>query len=331
MKTPPNHWKLGAFVLVGVMAFFMMLALLGARSMRKDTVTYETFFDEAVQGLDVGSPVKFRGVTLGNVSAIDVAPDRRHVQVSCELTVSQLKALRLVDLTPKKRILPFGAKETVTLLVPPDLRMQLGSAGITGVKFIGMDFFNVKDNPRPELPFPTPENYVPAAASTMKNLEDALTKAINRFPEIADQLLRLTTRADNMLALVEREKLPERVTLTLERVSSLLTSLNGAVTEANVPQLSRDSRKAIVGLTGAITQLDALLVKANSQDGLMASAQRATDTITDVAGGAKGLGAELADTLRAIREALDGIQRLADALELDPDMLLKGRSKTRKP
>src|SRR4051812_37678643 len=123
MKTAPNHWKLGGFVVVGLIAFLSMIVFLGARSIHKDTVTYETFFDEAVQGLDVGSPVKFRGVTLGNVSAIDVAPDRRHVQVSCELTVSQLKTLHLVDLRPKTRILPFGAKETVTLLVPPDLRM----------------------------------------------------------------------------------------------------------------------------------------------------------------------------------------------------------------
>ena len=130
---------------------------------------------------------------------------------------------------------------------------------------------------------------------------------------------------------MEREKLPERVTSTLERVGTLLTSLNGAVAEANVPQLSSDTHKAIVGLTAAVTQLDALLAKANGEEGLMASAQRATDTITNVAGGAKGLGAELADTLRAIREALDGIQRLADAIELDPDMLLKGRSKKRKP
>ncbi len=330
MRTPSNHWKLGVFVVVGIAAFMGMLVYLGARSMRKDTVTYETFFDEAVQGLDVGSPVKFRGVTLGNVSAIDVAPDRRHVQVSCELTVSQLKALRLVDMKKKGGILPFGGKEKVTLLVPPDLRMQLGSTGITGVKFISLDFFDETTNPPPTLPFPVPENYVPAAASTMKNLEDAIVKAVNRFPEIADQLLLTMTRADRMLMMLEEEKLPQRVTVTLERASRVLTSLNGAVADANIPRLSSDTHKAILALTAAVGQLDALLAKANGDQGLMASAQRATDSVGDVAGGAKGLGSELTETLRGIREALDGIQRLAEALETDSDMLLKGRTKRKK-
>jgi paraquat-inducible protein B len=330
MRTPTNHWKLGVFVVLGFVTFAAMVVFLGARSMTKDTVTYETYFDEAVQGLDVGSPVKFRGVTLGNVSAIDVAPDLRHVQVSCELTVTQLKALRLVETKPKKRLLPFGGKERVTLHVPRDLRTQLTSAGITGVKFVSMDFFDEKTNPPPELPFPVPENYVPAAASTMKNLEDALVKAINRFPEIADQLLATMTRADRVLLVLEQERLPERITATLERASRVMTSLNGAVNDANIPQLSSDTRTAVLALTRAVVQLDALLAKANGEQGLMASAQRATDSVGDVAGGAKALGPELAETLRGLREALDGVQRLSEALETDSDMLLKGRTRRKR-
>jgi len=66
-----------------------------------------------------------------------------------------------------------------------------------------------------------------------------------------------------------------------------------------------------------------------SEKGVLASAQRATESIGDLAGGAKGVGPELADTLRAVREAADSIQHLADALDTDSDMLLKGRAKGR--
>jgi phospholipid/cholesterol/gamma-HCH transport system substrate-binding protein len=329
MSAPSNHWKLGLFVVVGVALFLALLVGLGAASLKKESVAYATYFDESVQGLDVGSPVKFRGVTIGNVSEIDVAPDRRHVEVLCAITVSQLVSLKLLDTSHKKELLPFGRKRPVTLAVPADLRMQLESAGITGVKFISIDFFDIKDNPPPVLPFPVPDNYVPAAPSTLKSLEDAVVKAVNRFPEIADQLVLVTTQVNHLLASIDDEKIPQQAGLTLSRASDLLAALQVTVKQADVGGLSTEARHTIGGLNGAIAHLDGILTKMGGDKGILVSAQRATDSIGDLAGGAKSIGTELGDTLRDVREAADSIQRLADALDTDSDMLLKGRAKGR--
>ena len=329
MSAPSNHWKLGLFVVTGVGLFLAVLVFLGAQSFETETVTYRTYFDESVQGLDVGSPVKFRGVTIGSVSGIDVAPDRRHVQVSCGIVVSQLVSLKLLDTTPKKLALPFGRKAPATLAVPPDLRMQLGSAGITGVKFISLDFFDVKDNPPPDLPFPAGENYIPAAPSMMKSLEDSIVKAVSRFPEIADQLLGVVSRANHVLSMVDQERLPQQASAALVRASEVLGSLQSSLKQANIGKLTSETAAMIGGLKHAIDDLDAMLMKMDGQAGLLASAQRATDSIGDLAGGAKGLGSELSDTLRGVREAADSLQRLSDALDTDSDMLLKGRAKGR--
>jgi paraquat-inducible protein B len=329
MSAPSNHWKLGLFVVVGIGLFVVVVAFLGSRSFQKETVTYSTYFDESVQGLDVGSPVKFRGVTIGNVSDIGIAADRRHVSVACDIVVSQLESLKLLDTTPKKRVLLLGRKAPATLAVPPDLRMQLGSAGITGVKYIAIDFFDVKDNPAPDLPFPVPDNYIPAAPSTMKNLEDAVVKAVNRFPEIADQLVAVLSRANHLMSTVDDEKLPQQATATLARATEVLVTLQVSLKQANIGKLSGETEQTIVGLRTAVTHLDAMLTRVDGDKGILASAQRATDSIGDLAGGAKGLGSELGDTLREVREAADSIQRLADALDTDSDMLLKGRAKGR--
>jgi paraquat-inducible protein B len=207
--------------------------------------------------------------------------------------------------------------------------MQLESAGITGVKFISIDFFDVKDNPPPDLPFPVPPNYIPAAASTLKSLEDAVVKAVNRFPEIADQLVLVTTRVNRLLGAIDDEKIPQEAGTTLRQASGLLATLQASAKQADVGALSADARHAISGMNGAIAHLDALLTRAGGEGGLLASAQRATDSIGDLAGGAKGIGVELGDTLRGLREAADSIQRLSDALDTDSDMLLKGRAKGR--
>ena len=330
MSAPSNHWKLGLFVVAGVGLFLALLGGLGARGLRKETVTYTTYFDESVQGLDVGSPVKFRGVTIGNVAEIGIAPDRRHVEVSCGIIVSQLVSLKLLDTSPKAELLPFGRKRLATLAVPPDLRMQLDSAGITGVKFISIDFFVIKDNPPPVLPFAVPVNYVPAAASTMKSLEDAVVRAVNRFPEIADQLVLVTSRVNHLLTTVDEENLPRQAAQSLAQAGELVASLQSSLKQADIPRLSVEARETISGLRSAIVHLDAMLTKMNGEQGLVVSAQRATDSIGDLAGGAKGIGSELADALRSIREAADSIQHLADALDTDSDMLLKGRAKGRR-
>src|SRR5512132_158624 len=133
MSAPTNHWKLGLFVVVGVVLTLTTVAVLGARSLRKEVSRYVTYFDESVQGLEVGSPIKFRGVTIGTVGKIDVAVDHRHVEVTSDLGVAELNrlGLNMADATDNSR---------KKLDVATDLRVQLASAGLTGVKLPPLDF-----------------------------------------------------------------------------------------------------------------------------------------------------------------------------------------------
>ena len=82
MSTSTNHWKLGLFVVVGALSIIATVVYFGGRTLRKETVSYKTYFDESVQGLEIGSPVKFRGVSIGSVAQIDLAGDKRHVEVT---------------------------------------------------------------------------------------------------------------------------------------------------------------------------------------------------------------------------------------------------------
>ena len=133
MSAPTNHWKLGAFVVASTLIGLTAAALLTARTMQVVSVTYTSYFDEAVTGLEVGSPIRFRGVSIGNVSAIDVAPDRRHVEVTYSLGVTVLRRLGLAT---------TGRDKKITISVPPGLRVQIASTGLTGTKYLQIDFFD---------------------------------------------------------------------------------------------------------------------------------------------------------------------------------------------
>ncbi|MDP9033407.1 MAG: MlaD family protein [Myxococcota bacterium] len=317
MSAPTNHWKLGLFVVVGLVVAIASVVALGARSLQKKTISYESFFDESVQGLDVGSPVKFRGVTVGSVSVIDIAPDHRHVAVTCQLEVTELNDLGLSTVGAQK----------ARIAVPPDLRVQLGSSGLTGVKFISIDFFSIEDNPILPLPFAVPENYIPSARSTMKNLEDSVVHAVDRFPELADQIVQLLGKISHLLEDVTDEHIPLKASATLGKVNDLLAGVQAVLQRADVEKLSHDAQMTMTNLNGALTRLNGLVERLQSDKGMIASIERASSAVGDVAHGATGLGEHLDETMREVQEAAAAVQRLGDALDRDSDMLLKGRTR----
>ena len=321
MSAPTNHWKLGLFVVVGVVLTLTTVAVLGARSLRKEVSHYVSYFDESVQGLEVGSPIKFRGVTIGTVGRIDVAVDHRHVEVTSDLGVAELNRLGL-NMTS-------GATDNSRkkLDVATDLRVQLASAGLTGVKFLQLDFFVVADNPPPVLTFPVPENYIPAAASTMKNIEDSLVRTMNRLPEVADQMSAILSKVDGMLGDIQDKKLPEQMTATLTSTNQLIQGAQKKLEAVEAGKLSGQAEKTLIGLNETVGRMNRLLASIDSEKGLLASLSHASDAIGDTAHNADGVGVELQDTLRSVQDAAKSIHKLADALEKEPDMLIKGRGR----
>jgi len=315
MAAPTNHWKLGLFVVVGVVLTLATVAWLGARSLRREVVAYVSYFDESVQGLEMGSPIKFRGVTIGTVGRIDVAPDRRHVEVTSELGVAELSRLGLDA---------EGARKKLELAV--DLRVQLVSMGLTGVKFLQLDFFPVADHPEPVLPFPIPENYIPATPSTIKNIEDSLVRTMNRIPELADQMASILGRVDGLLGDVQEKKLPEQMVATLDTANRILREAQRKIEQVEADKISKKAENTLGGLEETVGRMNKLLARVDGDKGLLASVSRASDAIGDTARSADGLGAELEETLQAVQGAAKSIRKLTEALEQDPDMLVKGRA-----
>lgn len=320
MAAPTNHWKLGLFVVVGLVMALSTGAVLGARSMRKEVVRYVSYFDESVQGLETGSPIKFRGVTIGNVGWIDVAPDHRHVEVTSELGVAELSRLGL-DVAAGMTV--RGAPKKLEMAT--DMRVQLASSGLTGVKFLQLDFFPV-DTPAPVLPFPVPANYIPAASSTMKNLEDSLAIMMTRLPELAVQMNGILTRIDNLLGDVKDKQLPEQIVATLNHATHILATAERKLEEVDAGKLSKQADKTLGSLNITVTRMNLLLARIDGDKGLLASVSRASEAVGATAHTADGLGSQLEDTLGAVQDAAKSIHKLADALEKDPDMLLKGHA-----
>lgn len=322
MRTPSNHWKLGLFVVVGLALMLATVVIVGARSMRRDTVAYTFYFDESVQGLDISAPMKFRGVTIGNVSDITIAPDQRRVEVRSAMDVVELKRLGLVETE--------GPGKGVRLILPPELRVQLASQGLTGVRFLSIDFFDPKAFPPPELPFLPPPNYVPTATSTFKNLEDRLVAIAEKIPEIMEQVNGTVTRLNTAIEQIHVQELSGEALATLRTTQQTVAALQKNIEQMHLDRLSSKTEKVLGNLDQTTAKLNLLAGQLTDEKGLVVSANRTSVALGDFARSANGMTLDLGSTLQSIRDAADSFQRITDALERQPDMLVKGRGSARK-
>ncbi|MBS2018853.1 MAG: MCE family protein [Deltaproteobacteria bacterium] len=316
MASAKTYAKLGLFTVIAFVALVVTAFALGVRTVRSDTLRYHTYFDESVQGLERGAPVKYRGVSIGTVSAIEIAPDRRHVDVSLSMKVNDIRRLGL-------------AEGTTHIAIPPDLRTQLGSQGITGVKFVNIDFFDVKTNPAPKLPFDPHPDTIPAAASLMKGLEDSLAKAVDRLPDLLEAMVVSLGKIDRLLDSVDKEGIPQSLSRTIANLNGAITDLRRVVKSVDDAQIPAKTAKALDDVDLAISKVSSILERFDGDAGLMASTKRATDSVGDLGRSVHGSTAELERTLRDLGEAARSVRELADAIEHDPDMLVKGRSPAR--
>lgn len=336
-----NEWKVGAFIVGGVVAAILVLFWLGASRLNEEVVERVTYFDESVQGLEVGAPIKIRGVSIGRVTEIVLAPDRRLVEVRFEARVSELRKVKAL-----------GETEETSDESWPEMRIVVASQGITGVKFLEADFFP-PDTPTVGLSFETPSHYIPSAPSTLKSLEDALRSFGDELPLALRDFRTVAVTLDSRLAALDTGALSTSIVGLSDELRGVLSgsaeSGLGGDLRALITDLSSTARgidAALLALTGdggavplaagaietLTTELQGTLAKANAlMEGVdlaaaLNSIEGAADSGKRLADGLAPAGQALPEVLRDLRSALRKFEALASLLERDPGILLRGRS-----
>jgi paraquat-inducible protein B len=168
-----DYYKLGVFIIIGTAMLIAVIIILGAGRYFETTYTMETYFDESVNGLAVGSPVKLRGVKIGRVADISFVPNiykdinaagSRYVYVECDINPD------LYDDIPEAEF-----RKQVQQEVKRGLRIRPTSLGLTGQLFLNI----VYDDPDTSTPLPInwepKHSYIPSAPSTLSQVEGAIT------------------------------------------------------------------------------------------------------------------------------------------------------------
>lgn len=359
-----NHWKLGVFVVASTALSLGTLFWVGARRFGSETVDRVTYFEESVQGLDVGAPVKVRGVPIGTVATIRIAPDGKLVEVKARIQTEELRRLGIeVDsLSSSQGLDPEEDPSTES-----ELRLSLSTTGITGVKFIEADFV-VPTTPTPRLSFTPPRNFIPSATSTLASLEGAARNIGDELPRTLAEIRELASTLEERVASVDTTTLNTRVLQLLENGERLLGSAERVIGQVGpggddlvkqVGSLVQDGRDIAVSLRtlldrlgrsdGPVERAASSLVSLASDAGTLVDAAKemlsssgvadttaairsTTVSVTDAAASFQTLArdlqpaaTDLRETLSDLRAALRRIEELAGYLERDPGALLRGR------
>lgn len=310
MTTPATNFKLGLFALAATAGVALAILALGLHTGRTPTTEYHTLFDESVQGLDVGASVAFRGVRIGNVSRIEIASDQR---VDVTLAIESRASLRL------------GLSAA-----PLRVRAYLSNQGLTGVKLVDLDVIDPGDTAEATVPSAANgTHYLLSRPSLAKQLEHQGLRLGRSLPALVDDARQVLRRLDTVLDDVHTQRLPEHLVALIERTRATLEDLRRLTPRANAVLDSID--KLAGDGAGAADAVRRLLTRLDGDQGLAASAQRASNAIGEL--GQRGVEStgDIEQTLRDVAEAARTLRAFIEDLERDPEMLLKGRAPARRP
>ena len=81
MSKPVNPYTIGAFLVGSLVLLIAAILIFGGGEFFKKKTKYVVFFDSALNGLNIGAPVKLQGVQIGTVKEISLEIDLKFSRI----------------------------------------------------------------------------------------------------------------------------------------------------------------------------------------------------------------------------------------------------------
>lgn len=310
--TRANPKVVGGFIIGGTMLLLVAIAALVSGKFFTHNTTFVSFFPESVRGLQIGSPVTFRGVPLGQVTAIEAFMSRDGTGINIEVTF-EVNLDRIHGAGGgANQLQGMSSAAAAKLLGEQGLRAELQATSlVTGQLYIDLDFH--PSQPPRTLDVPTPYPQIPTAPTKLQVLGDRIEKLATvisdlPFDQIAAEL------SQTLVAIRELARSPE--------IRQVLASAGGAGkdlsrTFANVDRLVSELRTKVGDAD--VTQI------VSDLHGTLEAAEKGLLQIQVTLENTSGAQREFSHTLSEISRAAAAIRVLAEYLERNPSSLVVGK------
>ena len=283
MGTKPSYFKTGLFVITAGLLILAAVIVFGSGLFAQDKTYFESYFDESLSGLSVGSPVELRGVRIGQVEKVtfirneygasvgdsDMPKYEHYVMVVCSILHESLPEVSSGQRTAR-----------LNDMISRGLRLQLTTNLLTSQAFLLGDYFDPNRYQPLDIGWEPKHLYVPSAPATITTLKDSVDKILLRLQEL--DVEKLVAALESVLASIDKALADANVGQISRDVSALLTdtrrqvndldtnklsmaarqtltSVDQAVADANIPALSRELQSLVEGVAQTNEHLQKLL------------------------------------------------------------------------
>ncbi len=286
MAQDSKYFRLGLFVLVGLLLMAGLTVAFGLGRLFTETVPAESYFNESVEGLERGSAVKYRGVDIGSVSEIDFLAEaypsaekeaERYVLVRMELRREVIEGLaaQRSGIELRERI-------------ERGLRIRLTTMGLTGVTFLEIDYLDPERNPLLPINWQPKTVYIPSAPSTFSRVE----KVLNSISSTLDQIAKIDFGG------------------LVASVNAIIATMDKTLKDADVESLGKLLAQTMAELRATASQARALLASPE----IPAAVSDASRTMASLRRMSEGAEEDVLSLARSLRQTSASFARTAEAL-----------------
>jgi len=311
MAVEKSYARLGLFLIIAIVVILATALLFIQRMRSREVIELVTYSQENVAGLDISSPVRYRGVAVGRVTNLQVEPGGRTIEIDFELFTDRLTTVG-ANVTNLQELARTGVLEK--------LRAQVVGNPVTGEAYL---FLDLPENPPPPmtLGFTPSRPYIPSMPTPMSEIRDRLPEVLERVESTMQVLMKIVAR------------MPD----SLDRADRFFSNIERIVRESELPTLSADSRKffsatsaqieaiasnldGLVGEDGTLSKLASEARSAIEAADLPASGRATRDAMDQTSLAAE----DLRRSLPVMRESLEQLRDVARQLQQQPESVVHG-------
>jgi len=306
MASIKTKFTVGLFIAIGLVIAIIAIIWLGLSKYLEKGQLYVAYFDESIQGLDRDSPVKYRGVPVGRVQSVGVAPDGTLVQVIMKI---------------ETELEPGTEKEALK-----DIVAQLKSIGITGIMFLELDR-KKKSDPEfiPKLTFAPEYPVIATKPSEIKLFLEGVDDALKQFKSmdakgVADSARATLGKIDNAVDDVQIKEISADIRSTLNNFNRVFTETRLTRLANRMENAAQAAEELIGTARDVIKRFDNIL--AVNEKGIDEAVDEANRVIQDAHNMTAQLNQIISGNKQELNDAISGFNRSSQNLE---NLLAEGR------
>ena len=331
MSEEPRKVLIGAFVVGAAALVIAGVLVFGSGELLGSRQKYVMFFDDPVQGLQVGAPVTFRGVKIGEVTDIALRLDFENLSVLIPVYV-EIDLARFKPIGWAKAPRSGSSTRYAAALIEKGLKARLElQSFVTGLLSVGIDFH--PDRPIRLVGLEARYTEIP----TIRSSTEEFKKKIQDLP-----LKQIAERLDSVLEGLQAIVHSPDLTGSLAALNRALTHIDALTQDldARLGPLASSLAHTSAAARGAFAQAEKTMamkegvpgeLAASIQDTLAATrsalreTQQAVEGVSRVAAGDSPLGHDLDRFLESMTALSRSLRSLTDYLDQHPEALITGK------